>query len=76
VIGQGLRLALIGVALGLVAALALTRIVQSLLYEVRPTDPLTFAMVSLILIGVALLASWLPARRATQIHPMEALRHE
>jgi putative ABC transport system permease protein len=76
VIGQGLRLALIGVALGLAAALALTRVIQSLLYDVRPTDPATFAAVSLILIAVALLACWLPARRATQIHPMEALRCE
>ena len=76
VLGHGLRLAVLGVALGLMAALALTRVIQSLLYDVRPTDPVTFAVVSAVLIVVALLACWLPARRATLIHPMEALRDE
>jgi len=76
VVGKGLRLALIGTGLGLAAALGLTRIIVSLLYDVSPTDPLTLMLVSLILIGVAALASWVPARRAAKIDPMEALRYE
>ena len=76
VVGQGLKLVLLGAAVGLAAALALTRVIQSLLYGVRPTDPMIFAGVALLLVVVALLACWLPARRAAKTHPMEALRCE
>jgi predicted permease len=76
VVGQGLKLALLGLALGLVAALAVTRFVASLLYGVTATDPVTFIGVSLLLLVVAALASWLPARRATKLDPMTVLRHE
>jgi predicted permease len=74
VLGQGLRLALIGSAVGLVAALVVSRLIASLLYGVRPTDPLTFAGVAILFLGVAVLACYLPARRATRIDPMIALR--
>ncbi|MBO0725306.1 MAG: FtsX-like permease family protein, partial [Blastocatellia bacterium] len=76
VVSQGLKLAVMGLALGLVAALAVTRFVASLLYGVTATDPLTFIGVSLLLLLVAALANWLPARRATKVDPLIALRHE
>ena len=76
VISQGMKLAMIGLSIGVFAALALTRIIQSLLYDTTPTDPLTFIIVAFTLVGVAFLACWLPARRATRVSPMEALRYE
>lgn len=75
-LGQGLKLAAVGVAVGIVGAIAVTRFLSSLLYEVKPTDPLTFAAIAAILLAVALLACYLPARRATKVDPMIALRHE
>ena len=76
VLGQGMRLALLGVAIGIGAALALTRLLTGLLFGVAPADPLTFIAVPLALALVALLACWLPARRAMQVDPMTALREE
>jgi putative ABC transport system permease protein len=76
VIGQGLRLAMIGIAVGLAGAFAVTRMMSSLLFGVSATDPLTFALVASLLTGVALLASYIPARRAARVDPMVALRHE
>lgn len=76
VLREGFRFTLVGLAIGLVAALGLTRVIAGLLYEVRPTDPLTFACAVLILAGVSLLACYLPARRAAKVDPLEALRYE
>jgi ABC-type antimicrobial peptide transport system permease subunit len=74
VLGETMRMAVVGVALGLIGALALTRLAASLLFGVTPTDPLTFAAVVLILTGVAGLAGYVPAWRAARFEPMSALR--
>ena len=76
VVRRGMRLTLFGVAIGVVAALAVTRLAASLLVHVSATDPLVFAAASLFLAAVALAANYLPARRATRIDPNEALRCE
>jgi putative ABC transport system permease protein len=76
VLKQGLMVATTGVAIGIVGALALTRVLRSLLFGLSATDPVTFAGVAVLLIFVALLASYIPARRATRIDPMVALRYE
>jgi putative ABC transport system permease protein len=76
VIGQGARLALAGVAIGLASAVYLARFMAPLLYGVETHDPVTFAVVPALLIGVTLAAAWIPATRATRVDPIEALRHQ
>jgi len=76
VLRRGIALAMAGVFIGLAAAFALTRLLASLLFEVRPTDAFTFAAVSLTLIAIALVASFIPAMRATKVDPLVALRYE
>jgi putative ABC transport system permease protein len=76
VLGSGIRLAMIGVGVGMLGAAALTRLLQSQLYQLSPLDPVSFAATGLVLAGVAVLASWLPARRALRVDPMLALRSE
>jgi predicted permease len=76
VVGQGMRLALVGIACGWLGAFGLTRLLRTLLFEIKPNDPLTFAAVPLLLLAVTILACWLPARRAAQVEPMQALRTE
>ena len=71
-----MRLSLVGVVIGLIAALGVSRVLSSLLYGIRPTDPITYISVAFVLTAVTLLASYLPARRATKVDPMEALRYE
>jgi ABC-type antimicrobial peptide transport system permease subunit len=76
IVGSGARLALAGIAIGLTGALALTRLLSSLLFEVRASDPATFAAVIAGLGAVSLLACYIPARRATKVDPISALRHD
>jgi predicted permease len=76
VLRQGMKLAGLGLVLGVLGALGATRLLRNLLFGVSPTDPLTFLSIPLLLLGVAWLACWLPAHRASNVNPMEALRHE
>jgi putative ABC transport system permease protein len=76
IVRQGMYLVLIGLAIGAAGALALTRVMSSLLFDVKPADPLTFVSVSTLLAAVAFAASYIPARRATRVDPMIALRYE
>ena len=76
VLGQGLRLAAVGAAAGLAGAFATTRLVASLVKNVEPNDPVTFALVTIVLLAAALIAAYLPARRAARVDPMVALRAE
>ncbi|HUK29917.1 MAG TPA: FtsX-like permease family protein [Candidatus Acidoferrum sp.] len=76
VLGRGLKLVAVGLTIGLAASLAATRLMTSLLYDVSATDPLTFAAVGALLLAVALAACWIPARRATRVDPLVALRYE
>jgi putative ABC transport system permease protein len=76
VIGQGVKLIMLGTAIGLLAALGVTRLIASLIFGVSPTDPLTFAGVAVLLVIFALLACYLPARRAAKVDPMVALKCE
>jgi ABC-type antimicrobial peptide transport system permease subunit len=76
VLTHGVKLTLLGVAIGLLGAFIVTRAITSVLYGVSATDPLTFSLVSLVLVVVALLACYVPARKATKVDPLVALRYE
>jgi ABC-type antimicrobial peptide transport system permease subunit len=73
---EGMRLALVGVGIGVASALGLSRLLASVLFGVTPHDPFTFAAVPALLVAVALIAVWMPARRATRVDPLVALRAE
>ena len=75
-VGQGMKLALVGVGIGLAASFGLTRLMSKLLFGVSPTDPLTFAAIVVLLLLTALLACWVPARRAASVDPLVSLRVE
>jgi putative ABC transport system permease protein len=76
VVGFGLRLSITGIAIGLLAALELTSVLKSMLVGVKPTDPATFVAMAVLFFLIAALASWIPARRAASLDPVEALREE
>ena len=76
VLGQGARLIAVGIGLGLVAAFGLTRVLKTFLFETTPTDPLTYLLISFLLTAVALIACYVPARRAARLDPLVALRSE
>jgi len=76
VVGHGMRLSAVGILMGLAAALALTRVMASMLIGVKPTDPLTFVAMAAVFCGIAAVSSWLPARRAAGLDPSAALREE
>jgi len=76
IVTQGFGLAFVGIILGMSGALALTRVLARLLFGITPTDPLTFGAVTLLLVGVSLFACYIPARRATHVDPIQALRYE
>ena len=76
VLGEGLRLAVLGAAIGLAGSFFATRLLAGMLFGVAPSDPLTFASVALVLVAVAMMACYIPAWRATRVDPLVALRHE
>jgi ABC-type antimicrobial peptide transport system permease subunit len=76
VVSQGAKVVLVGVVLGVVAAVASTRLMDALLYEVRAVDPVVYGAMAVLMIGVGMLASYMPARRASRVHPIEALRSD
>jgi putative ABC transport system permease protein len=76
VVFQGMRLALVGIAIGILAAFGLTRLLAGFLFGINTSDPIVFTTVPVLLSAVALFAIWLPARRASRINPSDALRHE
>ena len=76
VVGEGLRLSAAGIAFGLIGAAAIARVMASMLVGVNPTDPITFAAIVVLFALIAVIASWLPARRASRLDPMHAIREE